>query len=119
VFTANIIELEEKKLVPEGIIGEANVGHTLDYEDKDKHDTSYKAILDFGLLDVDKENIEALDPNLSFVGITSDMLVIDIGANRKTNGEKKYSIGDKVYFKPNYMAVARLLNSKFISRRYE
>ncbi|MFT5480271.1 MAG: putative amino acid racemase, partial [Bacteroidia bacterium] len=33
-FTANIIELENKKLVPEGIINEANVGHAINYDDK-------------------------------------------------------------------------------------
>ena len=46
------------------------------------------------------------------------MLVIDIGTNTKSDGTKKYSIGDKIYFKPNYMAVARLLNSKFIAKTF-
>ena len=115
-FTANIIELEEKKLVPEGVISDANIGHTADYDEKDINETSFKAILDFGLLDVDKEDIDAIDKEIDFVGITSDMLVIDIGTNKTNKGEKKYKIGDKVHFKPNYMAVARLLNSKFIEK---
>jgi predicted amino acid racemase len=118
-FTANIIELEEKKIVPEGIISDANIGHTADYDNEDTNETTVKAILDFGLLDVDKVDIEAKDPALSFVGITSDMLVIDLGTNRGENGKKKYNIGDKVHFIPNYMAVARLLNSKFIGKRFE
>ena len=117
-FTANIIELEEKKIVPEGIINDANVGHTADYDDKDINEESVKAILDFGLLDVDKKDIEAFDTELSFVGITSDMLVVDIGTNKTKDGKKRYEVGDKIRFKPNYMAVARLLNSKFIDKRF-
>lgn len=119
LFEANIIELEEKEKVPDGIINEANIGHTAKYSENDLNETSEKAILDFGILDVDKENIDAMQGDeLSFVGITSDMLVLDIGDNRTSTGEKKYKVGDKIQFKPNYMAVARLLNSKFIDKRF-
>ncbi len=118
-FTANIIELEEKKIVPEGIISDANIGHTADYNKEDISETSVKAILDFGLLDVDKADIEVYDNDISFVGITSDMLVIDIGSNKTKDGKQKYGVGEKIKFKPNYMAVARLLNSKFIDKKYE
>lgn len=116
---ANIIELEEKMIVPEGIISDASIGHSADFNEKDIRETSFKAILDFGILDVDKDDIEAVDKDLKFVGITSDMLVVDIGTNKTKDGEKKYSIGDKIAFKPNYMAVARLLNSKFIDKNFE
>ena len=115
-FTANIIELEKKQIVPEGTISEANVGHAIQFDEKDAGESSYKAILDFGLLDVYKEDIEPMDKDISFVGITSDMLVVDIGSNKNKNGTEKYKIGDKMHFKPNYMAVARLLNSKFIDK---
>jgi predicted amino acid racemase len=117
-FKANIIELEYKKLVPEGKIGDANIGHTADFDKKNKGVKSYKAIVDFGLLDVNPDDIEFLDESLSFVGITSDMLVIDIGSNKDENNQKKYSVGDTIGFKANYMAVARLLNSKFIDKKY-
>jgi predicted amino acid racemase len=117
-FTANIIELEEKETVPEGVINDANIGHTANFDDKNRGVTSVKAILDFGLLDVDKEDLEVLDDKLIFVGITSDMIVVDLGSNKTEEGKKKYKIGDKIKFKPNYMAVARLLNSKFIDRRF-
>ncbi len=117
-FHANIIEIEEKKIVPEGIISDSNVGHTAEYSEEDKGETSVKAILDFGLLDVDKEDIETIDQNLTFVGITSDMMVVDIGNNKTKGGNLKYKIGDKIRFKPNYMAVARLLNSKFIDKKF-
>jgi predicted amino acid racemase len=118
-FCANIIELEEKKIVPDGIISHGAVGHSADFNEVNVNETSLKAILDFGLLDVDQNDIEFIDKELEFVGITSDMLVVDIGINKTKEGEKKYSIGDKIYFKPNYMAVARLLNSKFIDKKFE
>ncbi|MDX1351057.1 MAG: alanine racemase [Putridiphycobacter sp.] len=118
-FSANIIELEDKKLVPDGIISDANIGHTVDYEEMDISDSSYKAILDFGLLDVDKNDIEPLDDSITFVGITSDMLVVDLGSNKTRDGKMKYSVGDRIKFTPNYMAVARLLNSKFIDKKFD
>lgn len=115
-FTANIIELEDKNTVPEGIISDANIGHTAAFDENKKDEITVKAILDFGLLDVDKTDLEVIDKSLIFVGITSDMIVVDLGTNRTKDGIKKYSIGDKIRFKPNYMAVARLLNSKFIDK---
>jgi len=111
-FRANIIELEEKKIVPEGVISDGNVGHSAEFNEEDQSETSIKAILDFGLLDVEKDDIESIDNDLKFVGITSDMLVVDIGNNKTKEGKKKYSIGDKIKFKPNYMAVARLFKLK-------
>ncbi|OGU56084.1 MAG: hypothetical protein A2X64_05335 [Ignavibacteria bacterium GWF2_33_9] len=117
-FQANIIEIEEKSIVPDGIIGDANVGHTATYNEEDISETTVKAILDFGLLDVNNLDIEPCDKSLTFVGITSDMIVIDLGNNKDENGKKKYKIGDKISFKPNYMAVARLLNSKYIDKKY-
>ena len=118
-FCANIIELEEKKIVPDGIISHGNVGQSADFNHENVNETSIKAILDFGLLDVDQNDIEFIDEKLEYVGITSDMLVVDIGTNITKDGVKKYSIGDKIHFKPNYMAVARLLNSKFIDKKFD
>jgi len=118
-FRANIIELENKKTVPEGIVSDGNVGHTADFEESHPHSFSTKAILDFGILDVDRADIEPMDESISFVGVTSDMLVVDLGKNEKENGETRYKVGDTISFKPNYMAVARLLNSKFIDKKFE
>ncbi len=115
-FYSYIIELEEKKIVPDGIISEASVGHVADYSKKDIGETTYKAILDFGLLDVDREEIDIKDKNVRFVGITSDMTVVDIGKNKTKDGKTKYKVGDKICFKPTYMGCARLLNSKFIEK---
>ncbi len=118
VLEANIIELEQKDMLPDGIISEASVGHTADFNRNDLNTSSFKAILDFGLLDVDKDDIEPFDKDVKFVGITSDMIVIDLGENKNKEGKKKYSVGSKILFKPSYMGVARLLNSGFIDHEY-
>lgn len=117
-FYAQIIELEEKKIVPDGTIGDASIGHSAEYNDQDIGKTTYKAILDFGLLDVDHEGLISNDKNISFVGITSDMTVIDIGDNKDEKGNRIYHVGDRICLDPNYIAVARLLNSKFIEKKF-
>lgn len=117
-FYSNIIELEKKKIVPDGIINDANIGHTSEYNENDIQETSFKAILDFGLLDIDQSDLHAVDQDISFVGITSDMLVIDIGNNKNKFNKPKYKVGGKIKFKLTYMGVARLLNSKFIDKIY-
>lgn len=117
-FYAEIIELEEKYIVPDGNIGDASIGHSVDFDDEDIGKTAYKAILDFGLLDVDQEGLTTDDKEINFVGITSDMTVVDLGKNKDKNGKKKYRIGDRICMQPNYLAVARLLNSKFIEKKF-
>lgn len=109
---ANIIELQVKNVVPGGIISAAHSIETIHNNEKNTSVRSYKAILDFGLLDVGKSDIEA-ENSFLYVGATSDMFVIDLGENKE-----KYKLGDKIKFKLNYMAVVRLLNSKFIEKVY-
>lgn len=116
-FEANILELERKQLVPEGVIGDANIGHTAEVNNN-QTGSSLKAILDFGLMDVDHTNLETTDQDLSFVGITSDMMVVDVGDNEGKDGKPKYETSQPIRFTPNYMGVARLLSSKFIDKRY-
>jgi predicted amino acid racemase len=117
-YSANIIELEQKESVPDGVISDANVGHTAEevIEEED-YSKSYKAILDFGTLDVEYGELIPKDKSVSFIGTTSDMTVYDLGKNKKTNGQQKYKIGNKIRFTPSYMAVARLMNSKFIEKK--
>ena len=117
-FYGNIIELEEKEIVPDGVISDASIGHTEEFDSEAFNETTYKAIVDFGLLDVDVNELEPLDNSIRFVGTTSDMTVLDLGENLNTENQRKYRVGDKVCFKPSYMAVARLLNSKFIEKDF-
>ncbi|MEA3316911.1 MAG: alanine racemase [Bacteroidota bacterium] len=112
-FNANIIELEEKDNIPDGKIGDANIGHTSDANNGDVF-KSYRSILDFGILDVDYNDLKPKDDKVSFLGTTSDMTVYDIGRNINKQLKQKYQVGNKICFKPNYMACARLMNSKFV-----
>lgn len=118
-FNANIIELEEKKIVPEGTMSDANIGDFAEFDDASPDKVTHKAILDFGIIDVDPDNLSlAVHKDIKFVGITSDMTVIDIGDNQNEDGSQKFKIGDTISFNVNYMAVCRLLNSKFVSKKY-
>lgn len=109
-FSAEIIELEKKESVPDGTIGDAGIGHTAEFDQNDNK-TSYRAIVDFGSIDVDTEDLTLRDKNIEFIGTTSDMTVYDLGDNKKN-----YKVGDRIHFLPNYMAAARLLNSKYITK---
>ncbi len=76
----------------------------------------YTNIFDFGILDVDYKELKPKDENVNFFGTTSDLTVYDLGANITKSEKIKYKVGNKISFKPNYMAVARLMSSKFIKK---
>lgn len=114
-FAAEILELEEKDMVPDGNLTDANIGITAhDFQgvgDEPENKKSYRAIVDFGEIDVDPAHITPKDENVSFIGTTSDMTVYDIGEKKG-----KFSVGKQLHFKPNYMAVARLMNTKYVTK---
>jgi len=118
-FNANVIELEEKNSVPDGVISDASIGHTSELLENEPLYKTYRAIMDFGILDVDVNDIKPKDENINFIGTTSDMTVYDIGQNINSQLKAKYQVGNKMTFIPNYMATARLMNSKFIDLKIE
>lgn len=109
-FQANILELELKNSVPEGKLSAGNIGHFIKNK---KNNLSYRALLDFGLLDINHEDLIAKNKKISFVGITSDMCIYDLGNNKKDLYKHKYFVGGYIKFNLSYMGVARLLNSNF------
>lgn len=66
--------------------------------------------MDFGVLDVDVNDLYPKDKSVRFFGTTSDMTVYDLGDTRKS-----FKVGSVINFWVNYMAVARLLNSRYMS----
>lgn len=114
VFTlySEIIELIEKPSVPMGEMGTNVEGHSFDFDDNQPGKTSIRAIIDIGLLDVDEKHLEPYDKEVSFVGASSDMLVIDLGSNKKN-----YKVGDLLQFKMDYMGTLRIINSRYIDKR--
>lgn len=112
-FKANIIEFAQKDSQPDGILGDGNVGNVVVEETEGNVNKVYRAILDFGILDVDVEDITPLDKNVKFAGTTSDMTVYTVDNPKPLN---KYRVGGHISFQPNYMAVARLMNTGFVSK---
>ncbi len=116
-YVANIIELEKKDSAPDGILTNASIGQTSEQAlNMEENTPSYKAVLDFGAIDVDVSELKPKNKKLKFIGTTSDMTVFDIGANLLSPKKRLYRVGSKVHFNPSYMAVARLMNSKFIDK---
>lgn len=109
---AEIIELTEKPKVPIGVIGQNVNGETPEFDESEIGKTSFRAILNLGLLDIDLKNITPEDPTYEFSGASSDMIVLDIGKNRK-----KLKVGDMVPFRMNYMGVLSILNSDYVDKR--
>ena len=109
---SEIIELIEKPLVPEGEMGTNLEGDTYTFEEKDIGETSVRAIIDIGLLDVEIKHLEFVDKDITIAGASSDVIVINLGDN-----EKKYKVGDVIEFKLDYMGTLRIINSKYIDKR--
>jgi predicted amino acid racemase len=115
-FVANVLELEEKTNVPQGNIGEGNVGHAAEF-DEEAEERQYRAVLDFGIVDVDPDQITPHFDKAAFAGTTSDMTVYNVGDNRNPSGRRRLREGGTMSFTPNYMGVARLMHSKYVEKR--
>lgn len=109
---SEIIELIEKPKIPMGEMGTNMQGHTTTFDDNLSGTTSYRAIIDIGLLDVDESRITTSDKNITIVGGSSDMFVIDLHEN-----PLNYKIGDLIEFTMDYMGALRILHSKYIEKR--
>jgi len=107
-----IIELIEKPKVPTGNFGTNLEGQTFDFDPSEASETSYRAIIGLGLLDVDDKHIWCDDKSLDFVGASSDMIVMDL-----KNNPKKYKVGDELTFSMDYMGLLKLMNSKYIDKK--
>lgn len=108
---AEIIELREKPMVPDGDRGVNLTGEVIEF-DEDQHSNSLRAIIDVGILDVEQAHIWPSDPDVNIVGSSSDMMVVDLG---ETNG--KYKVGSLMEFDLDYMGILRLMNSEYIDKR--
>jgi len=109
---AEIIELSEKPMNPSGEMGTNVEGVEYEFDDDNIGKSSYRAILDIGLLDVEEKHIQPKDCDIEFAGSSSDMIVIDLGKN-----PKKYKVGDLIEFSLDYMGTLTVLNSQYINKR--
>ncbi len=113
-FKAEIIELLEKPIVPEGTLAENPSGESFEIKDSNYGKTSWRALLDVGLLDIGPDFLIPTDKNFKMAGASSDILVIDLGKN-----PKKYKVGDFIKFKLKYMGALRLFNSDYVIKKLE
>jgi len=114
VFTlySEIIELTEKPMVPIGELGKNVEGESIEFDDKKIGERSYRAIIDLGLLDVEMNHIEPVDQAIKLSGASSDMVVVDLGQNKR-----QYKVGDLIEFKLDYMGTLRIMNSNYIDKK--
>jgi predicted amino acid racemase len=111
---AEIIELFEKPTVPQGEMGQNVEGETYDFDPEKSGETSYRALIDLGLLDIEQNHLYPTSDSCTLAGASSDMIVVDLGKNKKN-----YKVGDLLEFKTDYMGALRLLNSRYIDKRVE
>jgi len=115
---AEVIEVTHKPVLPTGELGENVMGETFEFdEDADEADyseRSYRAIVDVGTLDIVPKFLIPKNDDTEVVGASSDMLVVDLGENKRG-----YQVGDWLRFKLKYMGALHLLNSDYINKRVE
>lgn len=108
---AEIIELYEKPIVPIGSQGENVAGNTPTFNAEDRGKSTVRAILDIGLLDINHSYLLPEDKSIIIIEASSDMLVLDLGDNKK-----KYKTGDLISFNLRYMGTLGLMNSDYIEK---
>lgn len=111
---AEVIELYEKPMMPEGELGLNMNGEKATFNPEWAGSTNYRAIIDLGLLDIELEHITPVDSTMNLVGASSDMIVIDL-----TNNPNRIKVGDLIPFQMDYMGVLRIMNSEYVEKRVE
>ncbi|MEX2597329.1 MAG: alanine/ornithine racemase family PLP-dependent enzyme [Salibacteraceae bacterium] len=108
---AEVIELIEKPKVPMGEMEANPSGEMYEMKQEDIGQTSYRAILDLGLLDISPEFLIPVHKNIEITGASSDMIVLDLG------DKPRYKVGDLVPFTLKYMGALALMNSAYIEKK--
>ncbi|PTX20330.1 putative amino acid racemase [Pontibacter mucosus] len=104
-----IIELTEKPMVPNGVLAENPSGEAFEVDESLYGKTSHRAILDVGLLDINPRFLIPKDADVSVIGASSDMLIVELGDNTQN-----YKVGDVLRFNLRYMGALSVLNSRYI-----
>jgi ornithine racemase len=108
---SQIIELSKKPVVPTGEMGVNPQGRTTEVAEVDYGKTSYRAIIDIGVLDIQPNYLVPVNDNIEITDASSDMLVLDVGTN-----PQNYKVGDMIRFKLKYMGALGLMNSDYIEK---
>ncbi len=100
---AEVIEVETKPSVPEGLIAPNAFGEIPQWPDLGPR---RRAILAIGRQDVQIESLEPNQPGITMLGASSDHLVVDV-----TDADSPVQVGDELTFRPLYGAVATAMAS--------
>lgn len=109
---AEIIEMQEKPLLPIGNLAPNPQGITTEIDASLFGLTSFRAIIDIGLLDVDPKYLIPEDTSYEILGASSDMLVINLWSNPNS-----YKVGDTLRFGLKYMGALGILNSNYVDKK--
>lgn len=110
---SEIIEITEKPAIPYGEMEANPSGEVFEIDESEFGTLQKRAILDIGLLDISKiAYLFPIDTDLTFIGASSDMLVLNV-----TDTQKEYKVGDVVTFKMTYMGALGVMNSNYIEKR--
>lgn len=109
---AEIIEMQEKPLLPVGNLAANPQGEMAKVDEALYGKSSFRAIIDIGMLDVDPKYLIPCDEDFEILGASSDMLIINLGQN-----PNKYKVGDTLNFDMKYMGALSLLNSNYIDKK--
>lgn len=109
-----IIEIAEKPKVPSGELGMNPQGEVVDIDEDDYGETSYRAILDIGYLDINPDHLISEEEDIKIADASSDMLILDVGDNKAG-----YEVGDFIRFRMKYMGALGIMNSDYIDKVVE
>lgn len=107
-----VIEISEKPVVPSGELGVNPQGKKIEVSQDDFGKTSYRAIIDIGVLDIQPDYLIPVNENIRILDASSDMLILDVGTN-----PEGYKVGDEIRFKLKYMGALGLMSSDYIEKR--
>jgi len=109
-----IIEIYEKPVMPSGDMGANPMGQTTEIDESLIGQTSTRAIIDIGQLDINPDFLLPVDPDVTIVDASSDMLVLDVADNKRN-----LKVGDKIIFNLKYMGALSIMNSRYIDKIVE
>lgn len=111
---SQIIEIAEKPKVPSGELGRNPQGKMASIDEEEIGETSYRAILDIGYLDINPDHLICVEENVRIADASSDMLILDVGDNKND-----YAVGDFIRFRMKYMGALGIMNSDYIDKIVE
>ncbi|HEX6983662.1 MAG TPA: alanine/ornithine racemase family PLP-dependent enzyme [Balneolaceae bacterium] len=111
---SQIIEIAEKPKVPSGDLGRNPQGKMANIDEDEYGETSYRAILDIGYLDINPDHLINVQDDVKIADASSDMLILDVGDNKAG-----YKVGDFIRFRMKYMGALGIMNSDYIDKIVE